>query len=433
MRTPDEQPKKSFHMKVADFYAGQRKDRAAWKNISDIQANIEEIRHRIAAEEFLSSAKLLSEISFDHLVRWGESLVTIELSEAIWPNVPDTDELFPGMQMNLALAYRAKGDLGNSVNAFERGIKSASLQKKKGTLGSLLGNLGCTYLEQGRFEKAKNCHEKALAISRELQQRRLEGDDLGNLGNAYLAEKKYAEAIKYQTEALAVAREVKNRIGEGNCLANLGYATFCNGKKSKGRKLMEEGLDVLEAEHADAEKAGCLFNLGLCSAEQGDQDNATEYNATEYYERACKAFEISGHTERAAILHGELGLRCLAKEENHKAAEHLRSALEMFKDSGDLPREAMTRMYLGLTYFNLERYRDTVNESLTAAEDFRKLGDEEGRGKSLGTAGSGYIRLGDERNAYRRWKEAVEVLSTAGSSDAATFQKNLDLNFREDA
>ncbi len=86
-------------------------------------------------------------------------------------------------------------------------------------------------------------------------------------------------------------------------------------------------------------------------------------------------------------------------------------------------------MFIGLAYFELERYRESVKESLIAAEQFKKLGDDVGRGKSLGTAGGGYIRMQDERNAYRHWKEAVEVLTAAGSSDAVNFQKNLDLHF----
>lgn len=59
------------------------------------------------------------------------------------------------------------------------------------------------------------------------------------------------------------------------------------------------------------------------------------------------------------------------------------------------------------------------------------LGDDEGRGKSLGTARGGHIRMHDDRNAYRRWKKAVEILTAAESPEAITFQKNLDLHFNE--
>ena len=86
-------------------------------------------------------------------------------------------------------------------------------------------------------------------------------------------------------------------------------------------------------------------------------------------------------------------------------------------------------MFLGLAYFNLESYNDSVKESLEAAAQFKMLGDEEGRGKSIGTAGGAYLHLYERRNAYRCWKEAVEILTAVGSPEAITFQKNLDLNF----
>lgn len=414
----------AFYKKIADFHASKRKEDSEWRQFADIQSNVEEVRNRILSNEFVTAGKLLSEISFHYLLKWGHYSIVIDLTELIWPNLEKTDTLYPSLLMNLGLAYRDAGDLDNSVDRFEKAIEGASAQGDKGILGSIVGNLGCTQLERGRFEKARTCHFKALEVSRDLKQRRLEGDDLGNIGNVYFAEEKYPEAIDYQTQALAIAREVENRIGEGNCLLNLGFATFRNGQYLDGIKLMEDALKIFEDEEYHFGKANCLFNLGVCHVDQNSVRKATDY-----YEKACEAFEKSGNMGRAAILHGELGTKYLAADDNRNASEHLLKALKTFHDNGDKEKEAVTRMFLGLAYFNLESYNDSVKESLEAAAQFKMLGDEEGRGKSIGTAGGAYLHLYERRNAYRCWKEAVEILTAVGSPEAITFQKNLDLNF----
>lgn len=232
----------TLHKSIADSYASQRKPQDQWFALADITPQVEEVHHRLLANQADKAAIVFKDIVPD-LLNWGNNKTVIELGERLRSELADTSESLSSVLHSLGLAYMNIGDFHHAREKLEAALEITPSQNK-GRVGAMLGNLGCVYFEFREYPRAIECHERALELSRLTQNRRAEGDDLGNLGNVFAALGDYRRAIEYQTQAFDIAREVKNRTGEGNCLMNLGHVHRLNGDIQLGITLIEQSLPI---------------------------------------------------------------------------------------------------------------------------------------------------------------------------------------------
>lgn len=266
--------KKALQTQAADFYATQRKPQAEWKKIADIQPQLDEIQHRIYAEDFETAAAVLFEINLGYLFLWGNYRLLIKLCEQLQGKLPANSVQAAEQANNLGLAYHYVGRVREAIGQFETTLQIAESTNDKKVAGAALGNLGIAYESLDDHQKAIQYLQQSLEIHQLFGNRQGEGSDFDHLGNAYRNLGEYQKAIEYHEQALRISKEIGNPKSESNSFGNLGNAYRSLGKYQKAIELYEQNLEI-SRQIGDRQGEGtALSNLGNAYESLGKMEKA---------------------------------------------------------------------------------------------------------------------------------------------------------------
>lgn len=305
-------------LRAADYYASIRKPEDAWKSIADLEPQLEEVKHRICAEDYDNAGRVLGTIDDGYLRWWGHWLLVTMMREKLQNHLVDRRLQVDNWE-GLGHAYQHLGQIDQAISFFTRALIIAREIGDRQREGAQLGNLGVVYRGLGQFARAIQYHdqalaiackigdrkresrwlsdqglahenlgeiqrsiqlyEKALEIARELSDHRWEVVNIGRLGLAYHDLGQIDRAIAHYTQLIAFSREAGNRRDEGVGLGWLGIAYYNLGQVQRAISLHQEALDIAREYSTRNYESIWLSYLGL------------DYSALGQFERAMYFYQ----------------------------------------------------------------------------------------------------------------------------------------------
>ena len=312
----------ALYDRAADYFKQTRTQRDEWETLDDLQPQLDEFDMRCQAGDYDTAADVLTDISFDYLLRWGHYRLMLRL--------------------HLQLQGKIEDKTLNRIS---------------------LGNLGNCYSDLGQIDTAIDYHQQALQISRDIGHKQNEGSDLGNLGNAYYQMGQIDTAIDYYQQALQISRDIGDKQGESINLGNLGNAYSDLGQIDTAIDYYQQALHISRDIGDRPGERVDLGNLGLCYYQQGDYTKALRHT-----QNALQIARDIGYPSGESINLNSLGTIYLAQNKKEDVRQVCREAITIADEIGfrQTQSEARTTLALACLYsHNFPEARQVIAEALT--------------------------------------------------------------------
>ncbi|MDX2075971.1 MAG: serine/threonine-protein kinase [bacterium] len=234
-----------LNKRMADYFLNKRTPTTTWSGLEDLEPHLREIAYRYAMSDYDACARLMMEIDFSYLLRWGYNDLVISWHSRLAGKIQD-----PALAQNtigtLGSAYYYMGDIKKASDYFGQALKLARGSNDKQGEIRWLGNLGAAHNSLGQLQTAITYYEQGLVIARELGNKQREGVLLGNLGIAHNDLGHSESAIAYMQQALALAKELNDKLGTGVRLSNLGSVLTKIGRYDEAIAHLHDALEIVK-------------------------------------------------------------------------------------------------------------------------------------------------------------------------------------------
>lgn len=215
--------RRNQELRAAEYYASIRKPENAWKSIADLEPQLEEVKHRIFAEDYDNAGRVLGTVDDSYLRWWGHWSLLAEVREKLQNHLVDRRLQVENLE-SLGHAYQHLGQIEQAAGFFTHAFTIAREIGDRQRECAQLGNLGVVYRGLGQFERAVQCHNQALAIANEIGDRKLESRWLSDQGLAYYSLGEIRRSVRLYKNALDIARELSDHRWEVVNIGRLGLA-----------------------------------------------------------------------------------------------------------------------------------------------------------------------------------------------------------------
>lgn len=305
--------RRELERRAAAYYELQRTSPRSWQNINDLEPQFMAFEHYMNAGDYPKATQQIGNEGYQALFRWGHLQRIITLRQQLIGKLSDAlaeqDNLY-----ELALAFRALGQLSDATASFEQALAKAPENSPQ--LRDILAGLADVYRYQERYAEAAQLYLRSVndtvhynlaadvsarlglgliyhhlgddkAAMEQIQtaihqakaedNRKLEGYGLETLANIYRNWAHHNEALTVNEQALACALSTYDRQGEGNRLGMMGVIYGDLGQYDQALEFQQQALAV-------ATQAGDLYGksrrlVRLCglSVDLAAYDLALEY------------------------------------------------------------------------------------------------------------------------------------------------------------
>lgn len=148
--------RRQWHRTIAAYYRTQEKTEQEWHTIDDIQPQLQEIRHLLAAEEWHEAATVLNFIDFPCLRIWGYASLRLELRKQLDGKLTEHQMMLNNTNL-LGLAYFANAMNHAALRCYEKVIEETSADSSQYVMerrAASLFNKGVIHRDAGRFEES---------------------------------------------------------------------------------------------------------------------------------------------------------------------------------------------------------------------------------------------------------------------------------------
>src|SRR5271165_1362891 len=259
--------------RAAEWFKETRKPREDWKNLEELEPQLQEYKLRVAAEEYDDAAAVMQDITYDYLETLGHFGLLIDLHRRLQGRITDP-ALEVGSAINLGNSLIRVGQAAEAIECYERALKRARDSANRADESPALTGLGLAYAYLGADDRAIEYYEASLAMDRELKQQAGEAVDLMNLANQYSYSGRESKAIEYYQAALAIDRELKDRRGEALILANLGDSYRVLADSAEALKCLAVAYRIAREEKYHLVEAAALACEGEVYFAEGDYAGA---------------------------------------------------------------------------------------------------------------------------------------------------------------
>jgi len=267
-----------------------------------------------------------------------------------------------------AISYHS-GDWAGAAQYAQQGL---ALREQIGyTYGLAMSynNLSVIYMAGGDWEQGIDYAERSLALKREMGDIEGEGISYNNLGMAYKDRGELARAREYLTRSLEIARRLRHANLTCSSLSNLGHVALMEGDWADAVSYLDEAL-ALAVETGSLEQqveALCLLAESWLAA--GDRERAEQCaRQARYLAEKCGACHSRALAARA------WGVLCAAQGQGLEAIQWLERSLALFEDVRNRLEMGRTRMLLGKTWLALGQEGDAGRALRKALQDLETAG-----------------------------------------------------------
>jgi tetratricopeptide (TPR) repeat protein len=299
---PDDQggfSKSELHVRAAGFYNKIRKPANKWKNIEDLDPQLQEFRHLVKAGYFDDACQILNEIDREYLSTWGYQQQIIELRSQLVDKIKGNN--LSGWNLcHLGSAYLDSGDSFMAKLYYEKALIIARDHCDRYLECRTLGNLALAEGRLGTVSKEEQLLEEALGVAGDINDQLHLGRWLGSLTNTKLALGHIGneEAITNYLSANSIARQLKDMRFEMVWSQRLGDIYIGMGDFTNSKAQLVSALRLAQEINAFWETCQILAKLGYTNGQLGDRN--AELNC---YEQAHEVVsEMSNHYHQFNVL-----------------------------------------------------------------------------------------------------------------------------------
>jgi tetratricopeptide (TPR) repeat protein len=257
----------------------------------------------------------------------------------------------------------------NDALAITRRMPDESLQ------ADLLAMLGTLYLKQDQAPRARESFTRALEIFKRTGPPAEQMRVLVSLGQLAAASRQSALAISQYEQALTIASETSDRLAQARLHGRLGQLLQAQRDTVGALEHYRRAVDAAESINSRSLMERGL--MALATAQHAVGDSA----AMSTYRRVLTMVQESGHPDREAMIHYNMGLLNVADGDNTSGLKHLYRASDILADAdmldsemADAVEEAIIasggRTLARATHVSRDRYEDE-------AEDYEEYDDRD--------------------------------------------------------
>ncbi|HEY3607052.1 MAG TPA: tetratricopeptide repeat protein [Pseudonocardiaceae bacterium] len=227
-----------------------------------------------------------------------------------------------------------------------------------------------------------------------------------------------AQAKAQLTHALELARGIGDRSAQAAALNRLGMLHFTRNDRDDAVDCYQAALDIFRELDDSSGMCTTMINLAKSLSEAGRGAEALPL-----IEQSLAIATAAGDEVNVAIAEYNLA-RCYRQMRRYDEAiaVHLTS-LPKLRDSGLREGEAHTLTDLGETLLDAGRPQEALTHLLDGITLLRTLGDRHSAASNAIAAGRAHRALGNEAEAIRLWRAALETLTITSPSDANEIRK----------
>jgi tetratricopeptide (TPR) repeat protein len=168
-----------------------------------------------------------------------------------------------GALVSLGNIFRYKGDLDQSLNSYERGLKILERLDEKLEMARAHNNIGSFYADKLKDqEKGIYHYTKCLDISREAHDLRAQGYSLTGLAAIYTERGDFKLAEEYLMEARGIFKKLDEKYMLGGVSEHYGELLLAMGEHSKAEEEYKYAVSIFEDKNLRYDLANTLLALG---------------------------------------------------------------------------------------------------------------------------------------------------------------------------
>ncbi|MCC7206088.1 MAG: tetratricopeptide repeat protein [Anaerolineae bacterium] len=387
--------------RAARFFEKKRTAPDTWQTLQDLTPQLAEFEMHCLGENYDAAARLLAEIGFPYLMRWGHYAVLAAMRERLLGHLTDL-ELQQSNLGELGSVYASLGDNQKAIRFQEQALALAQARGDAANEHVWLSNLGNRYLSLGQLESAmlyysaamrnaearqdlrgvcfdyialgtcnaqlglldvaREWYEKAQDIARTLGDVIAEGYCHANLGIVYTTLGMPTRAIAHHDQAIAIAQDLGSRLEQSRRMSNLAETLLAIGQFDEAFETLREAKDIATS---IGYKRGLNFSGGILT---------TAYLLTGDFTAARSAAEEAGQVDTPQNNHNVmvgLGIAALRLGDFDTAANNFLMAIQEGEEQLDQnQRSAETMVAVGMAHAGLAICRDSAVEADRAVDLF---------------------------------------------------------------
>jgi tetratricopeptide (TPR) repeat protein/transcriptional regulator with XRE-family HTH domain len=288
---------------------------------------------------------------------------------------------------------------------------------------SALRSLGGIAAMTSGWRDAGGNLQAALELSRQCGDHAGEAQALRSLGNTEYTQDRWRPAADYYRQAIAAWEEAGDRLGVARGLAALAAPEVELGWFELAAEHLRAALPVLRAASDRAEEAGALARIGKLHLYRGELTQAASF-----IEDSLAIFRRVGRPAGVGASLISLGIVGLRQADYEQAACRLRQAIAVHREIGAKAGEMHALRLLA------EILRETGQPAAARAEleIALTIADETGHAYEQAHGhrdlAESYHRAGDDEQARQHWRQALDLYTQLGASEAAQVRSRLAAN-----
>lgn len=356
---PDDQ-KQALNRRAASYYQQLRTAEDSWKSIDDLQPQLNEFDHLIAAGDYDDAARVVDSIDEKYLAVWGH--------------------------------YRRLHNLREQVDGkISDGILLATNTHRLGTMTHIFA----------MYARALEYFEKALTLSRENHYSEGEISSLQGIGYCYRRLNQTATGRPYIEEALALARQLKFSEKEADCLNALGNSYLVS-HYELALENYEASLKINRELGRLSEQSIILSNMGEIYVKRNDFETATRL-----FEECIATAKSANNKRWQGFGLGNLSAYYLRVGDLERGIEVANEALNIARETGEKRLIASRSRRVSTIYALMGDYRTAIEYATTGLDDSAAI-DERRRGFALATLIQIYVISGAAQQVVETALEGVQ-------------------------
>jgi len=344
----------------------------------------------LAIETIQKAIKLAGEINFKAgVARYTYNLALVYKAKGDIPQAIESDRkainLFSSLQdsawiarvtLNLALILKETGNFEESIPEYQKALKLFEALNIKSSIATCLNSLGTINGYQGNYPLALDYYQRFLKNSEERQDEKDITAGLLNIGVIYLSLSDFPKSLDYSQRALKLAEKLQRKREIATILVNIGVA-YQKMNNPQALVNFEKALQISEGMTEKMLTIGILSNIGEYYLQSGELEKSLDY-----YQKVLKLSEELKKKRTLCEAQEKIGNIYLQQKKYSAALSFSQKSLTLANELNLLERQQGNHGQLAEIYAATGDYKNAfihqklfkeINDSLYNSENLRKI------------------------------------------------------------
>lgn len=274
-RPPARATRRALCSRAARYFEKMRTPPDSWRTVEDLSPQLAEFEMYCLGENYDAAARLLAEIGFPYLMRWGHYGLLAAMRERLLGHLTDL-ELEQSNLGELGSVYASLGDNQKAIRFQEQALALAQARGDVINEHVWLSNLGNRHLSLGQLETAMLHYSAAMQNAEARHDQRGVCFDYIALGTCHAQLGLLDSAHQWYEKAHDIARALGDVAAEGYCHANLGIIYTTLGMATRAIAHHDQAIAIAQDLGSRLEQARRMSNLAETLLAIGQFDEAFE-------------------------------------------------------------------------------------------------------------------------------------------------------------